>query len=345
MAQRKVQVSVVGVGLIGEWHAKTWHRYDRSELMCVCDTNEERAKTVAEKYGCEYTTDYNEIAMSDADAVSIATPDFAHTAPALAMIQAGKHVLIEKPLTTSVAEGEEIVAAAERQGVKVMVAQGMRFNPPMITMYDTIQKGEIGDLVMGYIRQSNTLQVPTEMLSWASQSGPHWFLFAHSMDLARWFTGQKAIEVYAQGTKKGLAEIGIDAYSAIQAMVKFDHCFFTFETCWIIPRSYPSIVEFDLTIYGTKGRLNYGQNRSGIEVSTTDKHAYGWGVDEIDGKLMASDYGYAMHFIDCVADDKTPITTAERGLEAVAMIEAAVRSMEEGRPVAPSSLLRAKPGK
>jgi predicted dehydrogenase len=337
MEQRKARVSVIGVGLIGDVHAKTWQRYDRSELVCVCDINEDRAKAVAEKYGCEYTTDYEEIAKSAVDAVSIATPDFAHTEPALAMIEAGKHVLIEKPLSTSAAEGRKIVAAAKQHGVKAMVAQGMHFSPQMIAMNDTIQRGELGDLVMGYIRQSNTLEVPTKMLSWAGRSGPHWFLFAHSMELARWFTGQNALEVYAQGTKKGLCEIGIDAYSGIQAMVKFERCFFTFETCWVIPDSYPSVVEFDMAIYGTKGRLSFGQNRSGIELST-EKHRFGEGADEIDGKLTISNYGYLMHFIDCVIDGRTPVTTAEYGLEVVAMIEGAVRSIEEGRPIPINSL-------
>ncbi|MEZ4623230.1 MAG: Gfo/Idh/MocA family oxidoreductase [Thermomicrobiales bacterium] len=111
--ERSIKVAVVGAGLIGGQHAQSFAANPRAELV-ICDADADRAATVAAQFGCVAATSLAEVANADVDLVAIATPDFAHHAPAIALLEAGKHLVIEKPLTTSIAEAVEIVNLAER---------------------------------------------------------------------------------------------------------------------------------------------------------------------------------------------------------------------------------------
>ena len=122
------------------------------------------------------------------------------------MLAAGKHVLVEKPLATTVAEALLIVAAAAAGATP-----DGRFSRALASAVHGrtgyVERGELGAPVMAYARLSDTIHVPTYMLSWSGQSGPEWFLFPHTMDLIRWLFHREPIEVYAKGTR-GVLEAG-----------------------------------------------------------------------------------------------------------------------------------------
>jgi predicted dehydrogenase len=331
----KLNVSIIGVGLFGETHALAYSQYHRSRLVAVCDTRAQRAAEIAGKYHCEWTDDAKKIAGDERiDAVSIATPDFTHYELAMRMIDAGKHLLVEKPLATDVTQAESIVKAARQAGIKLMVDFHNRWNPPFVKAKECVERGSIGSPVMGYIRLSNTLYVPTKMLSWAGKSGPQWFLFPHTIDLMRWITGEEAREVYATGTKRVLKERGIDAYDAIQAAVKFERCFATFETSWINPLSSPTLVEFEFRLIGDRGRIYIDTTKQGAEVaSDTFTYAQTGPFDTIHGKPSAFMMLPIQHFVDCVLDDREPIATGDDGLAVTKIISAVETSIKTGRPV------------
>jgi predicted dehydrogenase len=330
------KMAVIGLGIWGQNHALTYHEYHRSKLVCVCDVDEDRAREYAQRYGCDFTTDYNQLASADVDAVSVATPDPFHHAPALAMLKAGKHALIEKPMTTNVEEARDLVAAARTSGVKSMVDFQMRWNPSYMVIKDEIEAGNIGKPVMGYIRLSDAIQVATGWLSWAGKSGPHWFLFPHTMDMMRWLIDEEPIEVYAIGRKGVLVEKGVDTYDAVQALVRFEQAFVTFETSWIVPDSSPSVTDCEMALYGTSGRILFDQDFAGLEIAT-DRYSYPWvpvGRRDRYGKLGSFIYEPIKYFVDCVLDDKQPSATLEDGLVNTIMIASTMRSVEEKRPVA-----------
>ena len=86
MSAKQVKTAVIGVGLIGEQHAESYADNPRAELVMVADMNPDRAKTVGERFGCPSTTSLADVAASDAEIVSVATPDFAHFEPVMAML-------------------------------------------------------------------------------------------------------------------------------------------------------------------------------------------------------------------------------------------------------------------
>ena len=336
---RRVNMAVIGAGIWGENHAVALSTYPIVDLKLICDLDAGKAKTLADKVGCDWTTEIDDIAGGDIEAVGIATPDHAHTAPCLAMIEAGKHVLVEKPLTTDVGEARRIVDAAQDRGVKLMVDFQLRWDPRFMAAKHCMESGELGDGVMGYARLSDTIHVPTEMLGWGANSGPEWFLFPHTMDYTRWILDEKPVEVFARGSKRVLAGMGIDAWDAVQASFQFERSFVTFETCWIIPDSYPTVVDSRFTLYGSKGCIEL-QLQPGIAVSS-DRYKYPFSSHAVTryGKPFGFFYESIRHFADCVAEDKAPEATGEDGLIATAMIAATVRSLETGRPVAMDDVL------
>ena len=127
------RVAVVGAGRMGRLHARVLSEMDDAELVCVVDTNEAVARAVARQRKCEALTDARE-AVDRVDAAIIAVPTLSHLDVARPFVEAGKDVLIEKPLTSDAAGGERLIALAEKTGAGVQVGHTERFNPVVIAM-------------------------------------------------------------------------------------------------------------------------------------------------------------------------------------------------------------------
>jgi predicted dehydrogenase len=334
MADRKVKIGIVGAGIWGGNHALALTTHPRGDVAIICDRDEARARALAEKYGCAWTTSLDELGRSDVEAVTIATPDHLHRDPTIAMLEAGKHVLVEKPLATSVADGIAMVEAAERAGVKFMVDFHARWHPLFMGAKGYMERGELGAPVMAYARLSDTIYVPTEMLSWGGKSGPEWFLFPHTMDVVRWIIGRDPVEVYAKGYRGVLESKGIGCWDAIQSMIEFEGgVFSTFETSWIVPNSFTNVVDNRLSLYGEKGGLEL-KNEPTLW-AFTDRFHTPFSSQSVTryGKVWGFQYESIRYFIDCVADDIVPEATGRDGLMVTAMIEATLKSLAEKRPV------------
>lgn len=344
-----VAAAVVGVGLLGQRHCVAYVTHPRVRLALVCDTNEERARAVAARFGCAWTRRYEDVAEAvsrgQVQIASVVTPDFAHTAPARALLEARAHVLCEKPLTTKLAEARELAATARRAGRTLSVNLSNRFRPQPLSIKEAFARGDLGRPVQAYYRLSDTIYVPTRMLAWSASSGPHWFLFPHSYDLVQWWFEERGAEVFALGRREVLRARGIDVWDAIQAMVRFPSgAYATFETAWILPESFPSVVDHCIAVLGTDGRVQADLNDPGWHFSTgpaaatpdapgsPGRHQYGGGwhaPKEIHGRPV--DAAPIHHFVDSVLAGTPPLVSADDGVAAVAMIEAVERSLASGR--------------
>jgi predicted dehydrogenase len=332
-----LKTAVVGCGLFGENHVKAYAGHPRARCVAVFDLNRKRADEIAKRYKLKAAGSLDEIARDRSiHAVSIATPDFAHTEAALALLAAGKHLLIEKPITTSTAEARQILAAARKARRTVMVDFHNRWNPPFLALKQRIDAGELGKPVMGYIRLSNPITIPFGMLAWPGKSGPHWFLFPHIVDLIRWLIGgQKAVSVHAVARRELLKRRGCDTYDAIQATVTFEDCFATFETCWILPKSWPTLVDFQMNLVGSKSTAQINCTEQGLRFAGEKQFQtpFTMGLADAHGRLAGFVPMPIWHFVDCLLSRRRPIVTAEDGLAATQIIEAMIRSIEEKRTV------------
>jgi predicted dehydrogenase len=338
---KKVGFGLIGTGLWGEMHAKTYASSPHVEFRAVCDLREDRAKEIAEKYGAkDCYSDYRKILeRDDISAVSIATPDFAHTEIAVAAAKAGKHILIEKPLATSVEDCEKMLAAVkEAKGIKFMVDFHNRWNPPFVNAKAAIEKGELGKLMLMYVRLNDTIMVPTSMLSWAARSEVVWFVGSHAVDLTRWLFNDEVRRVYAVSRSEVLKEKGIDTPDFYEAILEFKNGgVATVENCWILPDSLPTVIDFKCQIIGSEGAvyMDMSSHRT-IQKYTKDDVSYPdvlGSFSTVPGRPMGFTIESIRHFVDCVINDKEPMVTGEDGLAATRIVSAIRESSRKGEPV------------
>jgi predicted dehydrogenase len=126
-----LRVAVIGVGYLGRFHAQKYAALPGCQLVAVADARADAGAAVAQELGTRAVADYREL-LGQVDAVSIVTPTAAHCAIALAFLESGAHVLVEKPITETVAQAQQLVAAARRAGRVLQVGHLERFNPAIV---------------------------------------------------------------------------------------------------------------------------------------------------------------------------------------------------------------------
>lgn len=333
----KIRIGVIGLGIMGEQYARIYRAHPLAEVTAICTRRRERLDEIGDKYGIqERYTDFAEMLVrAPIDAVCVATPDFAHYAPVKAAIEAGKHVLCEKPFTTDLREADELLALSRSQPqLKLQVAFNHRWLASYYHGFMQLRAGTIGRPLAGYARKNDTIWVSTEMIDWAARSTPIHFLGAHDIDLLRWFFASEPVEVHAYGVKDVLIARGIDTYDLIQAQVKFaSGAFATIESAWIYPNTFPSIVDSFVEVVGSGGHLHFDRKRESIEMSTDKSFTYPkvFLTSEVFGKLRGAFVECLSDFLDAIINDTEPKVTAFDGRQVTAVLDAVTRSLATGQ--------------
>lgn len=135
----RMKVAVIGTGHLGQAHARIYAALEQVELVAVCDTNEAAGKAIAEKHNTRFVSDYQAL-LDTVEAVSIATPTIIHHEITCACLQAGIHVLVEKPIARTLAEADEMIALAAAKDLTLQVGHIERFNPAFALMREHIQQ-------------------------------------------------------------------------------------------------------------------------------------------------------------------------------------------------------------
>lgn len=336
----RVRVGVVGLGIMGRVHTRAYRSHPDAEVVAVCDIDKVKAEAFAKEFSVKKVyTDFREMAEDpELEAVSVTTPDFMHKDPVIAFAEAGKDVLCEKPLATSVSDAKAMVEVARKSGVKLMVAFHNRWSPPYALLKSRADSGELGEPVYAYARLCDTIYVPTKMLSWASRSSVIWFLGSHVVDLVRWIFGKEAVKVYCVKGEGVLKNMGVNTEDFFHYLVEFKGgAIASFENSWILPETMPSIVDFASKFVFTRGCVYIDtHHHQAMQVYTLEKSEkpdlFG-GPIEIHNRLVGFNVRTVWHFVDCIVNDKQPISTGEDGLAVTRIIEGALRSASTGKPV------------
>jgi predicted dehydrogenase len=135
----KIRTAVIGVGYLGQFHAEKFAQLDNTELAAVVDLDRERAATVADKLGSRWCVDYREL-IGQVDAVSIVVPTQSHYEVAKAFLEQGVHVLLEKPITNTLEEADELINMASANGAVFQVGHLERFNPVVVALDGIVNK-------------------------------------------------------------------------------------------------------------------------------------------------------------------------------------------------------------
>jgi UDP-N-acetyl-2-amino-2-deoxyglucuronate dehydrogenase len=220
-----MKAAVIGLG-VGRSHAEAYHQLPETELVAVCDQNEARLEPVAEQYGCQAYTDVDALlADRDVELVSVATPHPSHAELAIRALRAGKHVLVEKPMTINLAEADRMVAAAQETGRTLATVFQRRWWPAAMRVHRAIETGSIGRPMLGQCHLSMWRPMAYYERDawrgrWDTEGGGVLVNQAiHAIDMFQWLMGGQAEEVV--GRWSNLTHPAIEVEDNAAAVIRF----------------------------------------------------------------------------------------------------------------------------
>jgi len=188
-----LKVAVIGVGAMGRNHARVYSEMVDVELVGVADADERAALTAAKRFGGNAYSDYRRLLDEQKpDAVTIAVPTADHLEVALETLQRGIHVLIEKPIAFSLEQGNEIIAAAQRANVKLMVGHIERFNPAVILLKQYLNNKALGRVFQIDVRRQGPFPARVRDVGVVID------LAVHDLDVMRYITGVEIVRLFAE---------------------------------------------------------------------------------------------------------------------------------------------------
>jgi len=301
-----LNTAVIGCGVWGSNHARVYHEISNSKLVAVVDADEKRAKEVGLKYHTDWYTNPDEIMKNkDIQLISICTPTITHYEIALKAIKAGKNVLVEKPMTDTVAQAKTLINTADKEGVKLTVGFVERFNPAVQEAIKRVNSGEIGEVVLAHTRRVS--RRPERI----GDVGVIKDLAIHDIDIINHLFNDKPKTVYAVA---GNIKHTYEDYANINITYSNNRNSFV-ETNWLTPRRIRTLV-----ITGTTGIINveYATQEITIENNTQLTQPYLRNAEPLRLELES--------FIKTIETETEPYVTGLDGLSALQICEAALES-------------------
>lgn len=333
---KKLKVAVIGAGIYGIHHVDVYKQNPYVELVAVCDYSEKIRNDIEAKYGVKTYASVEEMLSNEKlDAVSIATPDHLHVEPALQCINAGLHVMVEKPLATTVEDCEKILDAAEKNNVRVAVDFHKRWDPAAIYTYNQLNEGDHYP-IRGYMNMDDTIDIPTKWFKWGASSDPISFLGIHCVDLMRWYMGCEAVEVYAVGSKKLLPSLGVDTYDSVQSIITFENgCTWVLENSWILPSGFAKANDSRTSIITSEKYIRINNQDRGVEMVDSDKtHTPNvFFFNDFNGRVFGFGADPINSFVDSLVNETDFIADGFDGLQATKITAAIHKSLKEGTRV------------
>ena len=183
----KLKAAVIGVGHLGREHARIYAALESAALVAVCDPNEAAGQAMAEKYNARFIRDYREL-FGEVEAVSIATPTVSHHEITCACLDAGISVLVEKPISHTLAEADEMIALAGAKGLALQVGHIERFNPAFRALQQRVTRPRFFEAHRMGIFTPRSLDIDVVM-----------DLMVHELDIIAALVGQEVAQIEAVG--------------------------------------------------------------------------------------------------------------------------------------------------
>ena len=314
-----IRVGIMGMGYIGDKSGRALRRIVEAELVGVCDNNPERAESAGRTFAVppyQETTDLLEGAHPHL--LFVCGPEDSHVAPSVAALERGIGVLVEKPLATTLKDGQQICDAARGSGALLSVGHILRYDTRYAKAKDAIVQGHVGAIQNLYARRWNTRSAQARL---KGRSSLPLFLGVHDYDIARWFVGSEAVRVYAESRSRVLAAQGYPIEDTSIALISFANgALACVEEGWIMPEGHPSGFEQRLDVLGDRGMLSVTGSQAGLTVITDERSVWPdtalWpeiGDSGVTGALERE----LRHVITCVTTGQQPLVSGEDGLAAV----------------------------
>jgi len=343
----------LGIGIIGSGGiARGAHlpgykacEKDGVKIVACSDINLETANQAAEQFGIPHVfTDYKKLLeMEEVDAVSVCTPNYLHKQPTIDALEAGKHVLVEKPLAMNADEGKAMVAAAKRSGKKLQVGFMTRFQSNAQALKRFVEAGEMGDIYFARAQAMRRRGIP----GWGvftqkdkQGGGPLIDIGVHILDLTLWLMGHPkplrcSGQTYAKfGPREGVLGLmgqwdpkifTVEDFAV--GLIRFDNgATLVLESSFVANQEQRDV--FNTELFGTEGGCSYRPTKMFFERNKTLLDVTPAFLPEVkahEAEIQA--------FVRAILDDAPVPVTGEEGLMTTQIIDAIYRSSEEGREV------------
>ena len=338
MGTPPLRIALIGAGTMGRWYAQCFSEYDGCELVAVCDLELARAEAAAREAGAAgaYADLRDMLAREELDAVAVATPDRCHRDPAVACLEAGKHVLCEKPLATTLEDGAAMKQAAEASGKGLMVNFGNRRRARVQMLrrlvVDDQAVGEVGNV---YIELNERIG-KTRELAWAAETSPLWFLLSHCVDTVRFATGLEIEEVFGYQTRNVTPGRGLDTSDTSLFLGRLSnggHAFLG--ASWAYPENYGPDIDFSVRVLGSKGLVECQMHPHDLLVHSRRTRAVNYLYPYTDHRGHKEHWWMqsVRHFVHCVRAGTHPTPDVEDGLACLRVLLAMERAAGTGQPV------------
>ena len=328
----RLRVGVIGVGWFGTVHCRAIADHPQLELAALCDNSEERLAEMAREHGVARTcTDYQVLVEDPAiDVLAVVTPWDHHAAPTLAGLTAGKHVLVEKPMASTVEDCQRMCDAARDGDAILMVGHICRFNPRYIAAKREIDAGRIGKVVAINARRN----VPARwVIDQLETIGPILHTCSHDTDMMLWLTGAKVVSTFAQTVNS----LGCRYDDVAQLMYRFDNgASALYEGAWCMPDGSPFELDERMSVIGTEGFIHIQDTFPNIGICTKEGFrspdtTYWPELHSITSGALHEEWSY---FARCVREGTRPaLITPEEAMEVARTVLAAHESATSGTVV------------
>ena len=327
---RKVRYAVVGIGWISQSSFLPGVEHTgNSEVVAFVSGHEEKAAKVGEKYGVSALYSYEEydelLRSGTIDAVYLATPNFDHVDLSVRTLKAGIHLLLEKPMAVSVAQCEQIIAASEESGAKLMIAYRLHHEPGTLKAFEVARSGRLGHLRYFNSSFSQPVNYQNHRAKHGYWAGPVPDMGPYPINTVRNLFTAEPIEVSALGVRTD-PERFRDFDDQVAVSLKFPG-----ERVATMLMSYSGAELEDYRVVGTLGDL-YSSPAFGVNQSM--KHVVTIGKSKSEESFPKTDHfgGELKYFSDCILEDKHPEADGEEGMLDIRVIAAVEKALTTGQP-------------
>ncbi len=334
-----LRIAVAGCGYWGSKHVRVLHAADGVDELHIVDSREDRLRGLSRSFRVSRCYPALLPALEHVDAVVVATPPSTHLPLALAAIRAGKHVLVEKPLTPTSASARTLVSAAAAAGVILMVGHTFEYNPAVRKLAELVRTEELGDL---YYLDSARLNLGLCQ----NDVNVIFDLAPHDVSIMNYVLGRKPVAVQAWASRHAHRQLEDVAYLRLYYDDGLDECSLSanIHVSWLDPCKVRRI-----TAVGSKKMAVYDDLAAEERIRILDKGVcFPPDGDDLTQPPMSYRYGDIVvpfvspdeplavqdrHFVECIANTARPLSDGEDGLSVVEALEAAELSRRSGRPV------------
>ena len=319
-----VRLGVLGAGIIAKSFMEAAPDVSHLEVAVICDVAEDAARALAAPQNINWVNDYRVVLQDDSiQAVYIALPHHLHEEATIAAAEAGKHILLEKPMANSLQEADRMLAAQREAGVKLMIGFTHRFHSELETAKRLIDAGELGKLTLAIDVMTTGGVIPGWFWQQSEAGGGVLHVNgAHSFDRLRWLMGSEISEIFAYAETYDPRKTVED--STVVALRFANGAMGTTVHSWVTDLPVP--FKCDLDIHGTGGAIRIDSWNS-LEFSNA---GHTWVQRRERDDMFQKEIG---EFVSAILEDRDPCLTGEDGRRSLACVQAAYESARTGKPV------------